>query len=96
MYTVSPKGSARVYPTSINGSHDSNVTFNCFAMGGPQNVFSWKKTGGDNIITNDAILTLTSITSTDGGEYQCSVRNRAGEDNITVTLNGNIRRPNIL
>ena len=44
----------------------------------------------NSVIANDSQLTLVDLMASDGGPYQCSVKNSAGEDSITVTLNGNI------
>lgn len=78
-----------VNPTMINGSHGGNATFNCFALGGPHNVFSWTNLRSSSVVGNDSQFTIFNIMASDGGQYQCSVENPAGEDSINVTLNGN-------
>ena len=89
VYAVSPEGGVWVNPTLINGSHGGNATFTCFALGGPQNVFSWKNLRSNSVIANDSELMIFDIMASDGGQYQCSAENPAGEDSINVTLNGN-------
>lgn len=85
--SVSPKGSIQANPTTINGNHSGNATFNCIAMGGPGNEFSWTKVRGYTVVVNDSKLTLVGLMAPDGGQYQCTVENRAGNDNTTVILN---------
>ena len=86
---VSPKGSIQVDPTTINGNDSGNAMFNCMALGGPGNRFSWTKEGGNAVVVNDSELMLVDIMASDGGVYQCSVENVAGSENAAVTLNGN-------
>ena len=52
-------------------------------------MYFWTRDGDDAVISSEAELSLVEIQAFDGGEYQCSVENVAGEDNMTVTLNGN-------
>ena len=86
--TVSPEGSIQVDPTTINGNDSGNATFNCMALGGPGNMFSWTKVRDNAVVVNGSKLMLVDIMASDGGVYQCSVENLAGSDNDTVTLNG--------
>ena len=86
--TVSPEGSIQVDPTTINGNDSGNATFNCMALGGPGNMFSWTKVRDNAVVVNDSELMLVDIMASDGGVYQCSVENLAGSDNDTVILNG--------
>ena len=87
---VSPDGSIQIDPTTINGNDSGNVTFNCMALGGPGNMFSWIKVRNSAVVVSDSELMLVDIMASDGGVYQCSVENQAGSDNATVTLNGNL------
>ena len=86
---VSPEGSVRIDPTTINGIDSGYVIFNCMALGGPGNRFSWTKVRDNTVVVNDSELMLVDIMAPDGGVYQCSVENQAGGENATVTLNGN-------
>ena len=86
---VSPEGSIQVNPIAINGNDSGIATFTCMALGGPENIFSWTKVRDNRNITNDSELMLVDIMASDGGVYQCTVKNLAGSENDTVTLNGN-------
>ena len=76
---------------TINGNHSGNATFNCFAMGSSQNIFSWIKVRDNTVIANGSELTLVDLMASDGGQYECLVENPAGRGNSTVTLNGKSR-----
>ena len=65
-------------------SRGENVSFNCTSKGGPNNIYSWAKSGEN--IANDSVLTLTGIDATSGGDYTCTVNNLAGNDLATTTL----------
>ena len=86
LYTclVSPEDSVLVSPVDMVFSRGENVSFTCTSMGGPNNVYSWAKSG--EIIANDSILTLTDIDAASGGDYTCTVSNLAGNDLATTTL----------
>ena len=64
-------------------------------------MFSWTKVRDNRNVTNDSELMLVDIMASDGGVYQCTVKNLAGSENDTVTLNGNhcnfhVRVPQII
>ena len=61
-----------------------NITFNCTASGGPDNVFQWEMSG--NIVGNESILEVTDIDASSGGSYTCTVSNAAGSDSASTTL----------
>ena len=87
-YTVSPEGSVLADPTVINANSSGDATFNCSAMGGPGNTFSWTEIRDNRVVVNGSELTLENIMASDGGQYQCMVENTAGSDTVNVTLNG--------
>ena len=63
----------------LNGLFDmrSSVQLNCFSLGGTENYFQWLR--NESVLSNDSMLTLTNIKGeNDGGEYNCTVCNRAG------------------
>ena len=93
---VSPEGSVLVDPTTINANSSGNATFNCMALGGPGNMFSWIKVRDITSIVNSSELMLVDIMASDGGMYQCSVENLAGSENDSVTLNGNFKVVHIM
>ena len=88
--TVSPLGGVAVDPTSINATQNSNAAFNCAALGGPMNTYTWRREDNTGV-SSDSELTLIDIQASDGGDYTCSVENPAGEDNVTVNLIGKFR-----
>ena len=77
-----------VTPTTVNGNLSGNATFNCSAMGGPQNIFSWTNTRSNTIVANRTELLLLDLMASDGGQYRCVVDNPAGRGQANVTLNG--------
>lgn len=90
LIAVSPEGSIQVDPTIINSNDSGNATFTCMALGGPGNTFSWLKVRDMTTVINNSELMLVDIMASDGGVYQCTVENLAGNENDTVTLNGNL------
>ena len=85
--TVSPEGTVQSSPDPINGLPGGSASFNCSALGGPGNNFKWMRLRDGMIVGNESWLTLTDLDAFDGGQYQCSVENRAGNDTTTLTLN---------
>ena len=71
-----------------------NITLSCNATGNPEPSISWVKNGFP-INSNSRIsfsqdnkqLTITNISRTDSGEYQCAARNRVGNDTSNSTVN---------
>ena len=82
--SVSPEGSVMVTVSDMISTRGSNVTFNCSAMGGPQNSFTWMKDGV--MVGNDTTLTVTDIDASSGGSYTCTVSNSAGNDSASIIL----------
>ena len=64
-----------------------SVTFNCLALGGPNNHYFWKYNRTDMTLSDTNILSIVSHAS-HGGTYECTVGNLAGYDNAIATLNG--------
>ena len=85
-YTVSPEGSIEISPKNISTTFNSLVSLTCSALGGPENVFEWRKKG--EVISTSPVLEFTMITSSDGAVYQCTVSNAAGNDTTTATITG--------
>ena len=67
-------------------SQGEQLELNCSSEGGPELEYTWTFSGGmiDNANTN--VLTIANLTTSNGGEYTCSVSNDAGSDNETVTV----------
>ena len=62
----------------------SNVTLNCSALGGPNNIYVWMK--NEMIIGNGTTLVVTDINASSGGNYTCLVSNAAGNGSASTTL----------
>ena len=65
-------------------TRESSVTFNCYALGGPDNTYVWMK--NEMIIRNGTTLVVTDIDASSGGTYTCFVSNAAGNDSASTTL----------
>ena len=85
---VSPEGSVQISPMNILTNFNSNENLTCSAEGGPNNVFEWRQNGVVISETNDPILSFPMVTGSDGGVYQCTVTNAAGNDNNIATIIG--------
>ena len=84
--TVSPEGTAMAIPDISNGLPGDNVTFNCSSLGGPGNTFTWMRQNDGQVVGSESQLTIIGLDAFDGGQYQCIVENRAGNDSTDVTL----------
>ena len=73
-----------VSPVDMVFRRGQTVSFNCAAMGGPNNVYIWEKYG--EIVANESVLTLMDIDASSGGDYTCTVSNLAGNESATTTL----------
>ena len=84
---MSPAGSLLIYPFGdILTNFSSTVNLTCLALGGPDNMFVWRRQG--MIVTNSSVLELTMITGSDGGVYECTVTNDAGYEMCNSTVFG--------
>ena len=89
LFTVSPAGSVVVTPT-INSQQLSTEMLTCLAMGGPGNVFTWTKFDDGSVVNMTADISIMVMDASDGGAYQCSVTNSAGNDTAQTVVNGKI------
>jgi len=67
------------------------LELNCLSEGGPDLEYSWSRMMNDfsaTTTTNTNTLTISNLTTVDGGEYTCTVNNSAGTDNQTITVYG--------
>ena len=68
------------------------LLLHCSSEGGPQLEYSWSRTNtlSNDTITNTNNLTISNITTLDGGNYTCTVTNDAGSNSNTVTVYGEL------
>ncbi len=85
---VSPEGSVEATPDTANATIGDSVQFNCSALGGPGNVFTWTRVFLQTIVANTSQLVVDVDSPIDGSPYECLVRNDAGMEIANVTLNG--------
>ena len=69
-------------------SQGEQLELNCSSEGGPELEYTWTFSGVmiDNV--NTSMLTIANVTTSNGGEYTCSVSNDAGSNMGTVTVFG--------
>ena len=90
MYTVAP------YNLNITGDntypHGSQLQLHCSSEGGPQLEYSWSRTNtfSNDTTTNTNTLTISSVTTLDGGNYTCTVTNDAGSSSNAFTVYGKL------
>ena len=73
-------------PDTHNGLPGGNATFFFSSLGGPGNYFTWIRQSDGMVVGNESQLTIIDLDAYDGGQYQCLVNNRAGNDTADVTL----------
>jgi len=90
IYIVTP------YGVNITGDnrypHGSQLQLYCLSEGGPQLEYSWIRanTFANDTITNTNNVTISNVTTLDGGNYTCTVTNDAGSSSNTVTVYGEL------
>ena len=57
---------------------------NCTSEGGPELEYQWEFQG--NVISNDSILMINNVNTSNGGDYTCNVTNDAGSNDTMVTV----------
>jgi len=60
----------------------------CSSEGGGQLKYSWSRTNMFSVttVTNTATLTISNLTTIDGGEYTCTVTNEGGSSNNIIIV----------
>ena len=76
--------------TVIEVTVNDVVAYTCYADGGPGNSYQWIRLRDNDVVSMAQELTLDSTDPLDGGEYQCTITNNAGNDTAMITLNGEI------
>ena len=69
---------------------NNNVTYTCYADGGPGNSYWWIRLRDNEVVSMTQELTLDNTNPLDGGDYQCTITNNAGINTALTTLNGEI------
>ena len=87
LLVVSP-GEIETIPKVENANISIGAVFNCTALGGPSNVYTWTRLSDGVVVSNVPVLNFTVESAFDGSIYQCSVENNAGKISSEVTLNG--------
>ena len=85
---VSPGNIFTVPDANINATIGDTVIFQCGALGGPDNVYSWTRLSDGTVVANQTVLTITADNAYDGSIYQCRVENAAGNVSKSITLYG--------
>ena len=70
--------------------NNNNVTYTCNAEGGPGNTYEWLRLRDNETVSMTQELTLDNTDPLDGGNYQCTITNTAGDTSAMTTLNGEI------
>ncbi|CAJ0955285.1 unnamed protein product, partial [Mesorhabditis belari] len=85
-------------PTNNQGFEGQSVHFKCGAIGKPMPTYKWYRGESEEALVKsdiygieDGLLTIQSLTSTDGGEYRCVATNDIGTDSKTATLSVYLR-----
>ena len=69
---------------------NNNVTYICYADGGPGNAYKWLRLRDNEVVSMTQALTLDNRNPLDGGDYECAVTNIAGNTSAMSILNGEI------
>ena len=66
------------------------VNFTCNADGGLGNTYEWLRLRDNEVVSMTEQLILDNTDPLDGGDYQCTITNIAGNTSVMTTLNGEI------
>ena len=69
---------------------NDGVTYTCYADGGPGNSYQWLRLRDNKVVSMAQELTFNNTNPMDGGDYQCTITNTAGNTTSMTTLNGKI------
>ena len=74
--------------TIAKAVNNNNVTFTCYADGGLGNTYEWLRLRNNEVVSMMQELILDNTDPLDGGDYQCTITNIAGNASAMTTLNG--------
>ena len=66
----------------------NTVTYTCYADGGPGNTYEWLRVRDNSVVSSTQELILDNTNPLDGGDYQCTITNNAGNVATITRLNG--------
>ena len=69
------------------------LELHCSSEGGPDFKYSWNRTNLFSVTTttNTSTLTISNLTTVDGGDYTCTATNDNGTSMNTITVYGKLR-----
>ena len=85
-------------PSNVTAPSGGTALFSVTAVGTPSPTYQWKKNGAELAGRTSSILTLSSLTSADGGSYTCVATNSVGSaesNSATLTVTGGVSPPSI-
>ena len=90
LLSVSPEGSATVFPSVINAQVNTSILSICTAEGGPDNTFMWSVVTAEGCkgTFQEGPVLLTEVDIENGRLFCCHVENAAGYDEANLTING--------
>ena len=82
---MSPKGSVAVDPVGQIAQVEETVNFTCLSLVGPGVTYQWSK---DNSVLEEdsALLVISNVSTSSGGNYTCNAYNPEGYDTASGTL----------
>ena len=86
LYTVSPEGSVAVDPVWQVARVEETVNFTCSSLGGPGVTYQWSKDGSVLEGEDSALLLISNVSTSSGGNYTCNASNPAGYDTASGAL----------
>lgn len=81
--------------SSVQYFHDETLEISCTSEGYPDLQYSWsRETGNGNMFPSDTMINsstiiINNLEINDGGNYTCSVSNKAGSCSVTAAVNVN-------
>ena len=92
MYVHHHTCTAAPYNATITETVDNNiVTYICHADGG-LDTYEWLRLRDNEVVSLTQELILDNTNPLDGGNYECTVTNTAGNTSAMTILNGEITR----
>lgn len=71
---------------TISITQGERLELNCAAVGNPQPSYSWTTPQPVSPLWKDSVFVIESVTTEQGGEYTCTVRNSVGYSTVTYDV----------